>query len=121
AVRVPAAVDLGVHLLAEQAGDVLAGRRQATVHQSVVEGRGNHQLDDRLPGPTRIVRTRPGVEVGLFEVLQRGADQDPALVVRLQLGTRCRGEVGQFGQRHVHAEGAGGAAVAVDALGDVVV
>jgi hypothetical protein len=44
--RVPAAVDLRMHVLAEQAGDVLAGRCER-----VVEGGGDHQFDDRRARP----------------------------------------------------------------------
>src|SRR3546814_4532789 len=77
--RVPTAVHVRVHVLAEQAGHVLAGRCEG-----VVERGRDHQFDDRRARPARVVLLRFRIEVGLLEVAQRRPDQDAALVVRLQ-------------------------------------
>jgi hypothetical protein len=94
------------HVLAEQAGHVLAGRRQGRV-----QGRRNQDLDDRFARPA----VRPRVVVGALHVLQAGRDDDAAAVVLGRLLAGQAAEVRQFGQGHVHAEGAGAAAPALHA------
>ena len=114
AVRVPAAVDFGMHVLAEQTGDVLPGRREPAVDKRVVERRRNHQLDDGLTRPAGVVFFRLGVEIRLLEIAQRRPDQNAGLMMRLQMRARRSGEVRQLAQRDIHAERGRTAAIARD-------
>ena len=93
-------------LLAEQAGDVLARRREA-----VVDGRRDQHLDDRRASTSR---SRLRVGEGAVHVVERRRDDDAALVVLGAALPGRHGEVGQLGQRDVHPEGARAGLEAVD-------
>jgi hypothetical protein len=97
-------------VLAEQAHHVPAGRRQA-----VIEQRRNTHRDDRLACPALL----PGIAIGSVDVVERRTDVDGVLHRRqATLIVRHRVETRQFGERHVHAEGRGLAAIAADALAE---
>ncbi len=101
AVRVPAAPirQLRRHVLAEQAGHVLAGRRQPIVQRA-----GDQQFDDGVARPTVLAR----IAVGAVHVVQarRQNDAGGEVVAR----PRQCAEVRQPRQRHVHPERARAAA-----------
>src|SRR6201987_2003057 len=74
--------------------------------QRVVEGRGDHQLDDGAARPT----DRTGIEIGLLHISKAGPYDDACRVMFFELASRKRGEIRQFAEGHVHAERAGRAA-----------
>ena len=92
-----------VEVLAEQARHVHAGRRERGV-----DGRRDPHLDGRLARP----RAALGVVVGAIEVGERWRDQHRRAVVLALLPSGDAGEVGQLGERHVHAQGCRVVAVA---------
>ena len=101
AMVVPAAATgkFRLHLLAEQAGDMLSGRRQRAV-----QGGGNQHLDDRLARPA----TRTRIQVGAVHIVQvRRHDDASGQMIPF---TRQRSEIRQARQGHVHAQRAGTAA-----------
>ena len=86
------------HVLHEQAGDVLARRRQRRVEHG-----GDQHLDHRLFRPAVAAR----IAIGAVEVIDGWADDDAGAVMVLRLFARPAAKIRQIGQGHVHAEGAG--------------
>ena len=84
-----------IELLAEQAGDMMARRREA-----VVDLGGNQHLDNRF--------ARPSVRLGVGErpvhVIEAGCDHDPRTQMLARSGQA--GKVGQPIERDIHAEAA---------------
>ena len=85
----------GGELLAEQAGDMGAGRGEA-----VIERRGDQHFHDRLARPA--VRLR--VAEGAVHIIEAGGDDDAGAV--MDAGAGQHAELGQRRQRDIHAEGA---------------
>ena len=80
------APQIGMHVLAEQARDVLARRRER-----VVDRRRNQHLDDRLARPA----ARARIEVRALHVRERRRHDDAARMMRLRVAPGSAGKLGQ--------------------------
>ena len=94
------------HMLAEQARDMGALRRQRGI-----ERRGDQHLDDRLAAPAMFA----GVVIGAVHIGERRCDDDARGMMIADLAAGQAREGRQLGQRHIHAERAGAAFPAPDA------
>jgi hypothetical protein len=83
-------------MLAEQAGDMVAGGCEA-----VIERRGDEHFDDRRARPAELA----GVDPRLFHIGKAGGEDDSG--GQMRASARAAGEVRQPIKGDIHAEGAG--------------